>query len=85
MRVPYIRQYAAAVQAKSWEEVAPKKKEKIASAVTRLAASVRRDGNPKPGIRSRFLFRMFSGMHAAGWDSSPVEKQYWIENGWIRK
>ena len=85
MGVPYIRQYATAVQAKSWEEVDPQKKARIGSDITKLAAAIRRAGDPKPGIRSRFLFWMFSGMHAAGWDSSPVEKQYWLENGWIRK
>jgi len=85
MGVPYIRQYATAVQAKGWEEVKPKKKAKIEFAITKLAASIQRSGNPKPGIKARILFWMFSRMHAAGWDSSPVEKQYWIENGWIKK
>lgn len=85
MGVPYIRQYATAVQAKSWEEVKSKKKAEIDLVITKLAASIQKNGDPKPGIKSRFLFWMFSRMHAAGWDSSPVEKQYWIENGWIKR
>jgi len=24
-------------------------------------------------------------MHEAGWDSSPVEKKYWIEQGWMKE
>lgn len=84
MGVPYIRRYAIAVQAKNWGEVKPEKKVKIESAMEKMAASIQKYGKSKPGMKSRFLFWMFSGMHASGWDSSPVEKQYWIENGWIK-
>ena len=84
MGVPYVRQYATAVQAKNWGEVKPEKKASIEYAMTKLAASIRQVESPKPGLRSRLLFWLFSKMHAAGWDSSPVEKAYWAENGWIK-
>lgn len=85
MGVPYIKRYATAVQAMNWESVKPEKKEKIEADIKKLAAALGRVGEPKAGLKSRFLFRMFSGMHSSGWDSSPVEKQYWLEQGWIKK
>jgi len=85
MGVPSIRRYAVAVQAMNWEMVKPEKKLQIKEDMKKLAASVGKTGVPKPGLKSRFLFWMFSKMHAASWDSSPVEKQYWIEHGWITK
>ncbi len=85
MGVPYIRRYTAAVQAMNWETVKPEKKQIIEAEIKKLAARVAKVGVPKAGLKSRFLFRMFSKMHASGWDSSPVEKQYWIEQGFIKK
>ena len=85
MGVPYIRRYAVAVQAMNWEMVKPEKKQKIKADMEKLAASVGKVGVPKPGLKSKFLFKMFSKMHAAGWDGSPVEKQYWIAQGWLTK
>ncbi len=84
MGVPYIRQYTVAVQAPNWDTIKPKKMAKIERGVARLAASVRKARNPKAGIKSRFLFWMFSGMHKSGWDSSPTERKYWLDNGWIK-
>lgn len=84
MGVPYIKRYAVAVQAMNWDMVKPKKKQKIEAHIKKLATKISKAGEPKPGIKSRFLFWMFSGMHSSGWDSSPVEKQYWIDKGWIK-
>ena len=85
MGVPSIKCYAAAVQAMNWETVKPEKKARIEADMKKLAAKLSKAGQPKPGLSSRFLFWMFSGMHASGWDSSPVEKEYWQEQGWIKK
>jgi len=85
MGVPYIKRYAAAVQAMNWDMVKPIKRAKIEMDMKRLAARVSNAGAPKAGLKSRFLFLMFSAMHSSGWDSSPVEKLYWIEQGWIKK
>lgn len=84
MGLPYIRRYAVAVQAMNWEMVKPEKTQKIKADMEKLAASVGKVGVPKPGLKSKLLFKMFSKMHAVGWDGSPVEKQYWIEQGWIK-
>ncbi len=58
---------------------------KIENAIDKLAVAVSKARIPKAGIKSKYLFWMFSDMHASGWDSSPVEKQYWLEQGWIKK
>jgi len=85
MGVPYIRRYAVAVQAMNWETVKPKKQQKIKADMSKLARKIGKVGVPRTGLKSKFLFRIFSKLHTFGWDSSPVEKQYWIEQGWIRK
>lgn len=85
MGVPYIRRYATAVMAMNWETVKPEKKQKIKTDMNKLSAKIRKVGMPNAGLKSRILFRLFSGMHKASWDSSPVEKQYWIEQGWIKE
>lgn len=85
MGIPYIRRYAVAVQAMNWETVKLVKKQRIEADMKKLAARVVKVVAPKAGLKFRFLFRIFSWMHTSGWDSSPVEKQYWIEQGWIKK
>ncbi|HKM34187.1 MAG TPA: NAD(P)H-dependent oxidoreductase [Lachnospiraceae bacterium] len=85
MGVPYIRRYAVAVQAMNWEMVKPEKKQKIEADMQKLANNIGKIGTPKAGLKSRLLFKLFSKMHDSGWDSSPVEKQYWIEQGWLGK
>lgn len=85
MGVPYRKRYAVAVQAMNWDMVGLEKKQRIEADIKRLAAKILKGGAPKAGPKSRFLFWMFSAMHSSGRDSSPVEKQYWIEQGWIKK
>jgi multimeric flavodoxin WrbA len=83
--VPYIKSYGISVQAKNWAEVKKDKKAKIEKDMTKLAQRIMRVGTPKAGIKTRFLFNIMARMHSAGWDSSPVEKQYWAEHGWLNK
>jgi hypothetical protein len=71
--------------AMNWETVKDKKKAEIEKKVTRLSAGIARTGKPHVGIQTRMLFRMMAGMHKSGWDSSPVEKAYWEERGWLGK
>lgn len=83
--VPYVKSYGIAVQAMNWEMVNPKKKEKIKKDVARLAKSLGKRHSPPVGIKTRFMFRMMAGMQSAGWGSSPIEKKYWENNGWLGK
>ena len=83
--VPYIRTYGTAVMAMNWETVKEEKKAIIEKKVSSMAAGIARTGKPYVGIQTRFLFKMMTGMHKSGWDSSPVEKIYWEEHGWLGK
>ncbi len=81
--VPFVKSYGIAVQAMNWGMVKDEKKIKIEKDMTKLAKKLSCDKKPRVGIKTRFMFRMMGMMHSAGWDSSPVEKQYWEEKGWI--
>ena len=82
MGVPKILKYGLAVQASGWDGVSEKKKAKIdkdTSAIAKKLTALK----PAPGIKTRFLFAVMGSMHKKGWDSSPVEKAYWEERGWL--
>lgn len=81
--IPYIRAYGTALQAMNWGMVKEEKKLKLENDMTKLAKRLRCDKAPHVGIKTRVVFRIMGLMHSAGWDSSPVEKQYWDEQGWM--
>ncbi len=83
--VPCIRRYGVSVQAKNWQSVKAEKKSKIEKDITRLARRLSSPGLPKPGLKTRLVFRLMGKMQKSGWGSSPVEKQYWQERGWLGK
>lgn len=83
--VPYIKSYGISVQAMNWAGVKKDKIAKIEKDMTKLAQRLIQVGTPKAGIKTKILFNMMANMHSAGWDSSPVEKQYWVEHGWLNK
>ncbi|MEA4815063.1 MAG: NAD(P)H-dependent oxidoreductase [Oscillospiraceae bacterium] len=83
--VPYIKTYGLAVQAANWDMVKPEKKEKIERHLTKLASKIHADEGPRVGFKTKFIFNMMKMTHVKGWDSSPVEKQYWEERGWLGK
>ena len=81
--VPKIYKYGLAVQAKSWDEVAADKKEKIGIMSDRIARKISQSTSPSAGIKTRFMFNMMGMMQKKGWNSSPIETQYWKEKGWL--
>ncbi|MBQ7766990.1 MAG: NAD(P)H-dependent oxidoreductase [Lachnospiraceae bacterium] len=83
--VPYIRSYGVAVQAMSWDGVSEKKKAKIDKDTAKLARKLSVGKKPWVGIKTRFMFKVMGGMQSAGMGSSPVEKEYWEQNGWFGK
>jgi multimeric flavodoxin WrbA len=83
--IPYIRSYGVSVQAMNWNSVKDEKKAKIERDMTNLAAKLTCIGKPKVGMKEKFIFRLMANMHKAGWDSSPAEKQYWEQRGWLSK
>ena len=83
MGVPVIYKYGLAVQAMNWDGVAASKKAKIDKNTTAIARKLSTNKKPHVGIKTRFLFNMMGMMQKKGWGSSPVEKVYWEQNGWL--
>ncbi|PKM39843.1 MAG: NADPH-dependent oxidoreductase [Firmicutes bacterium HGW-Firmicutes-9] len=83
--VPEIYRYGARVQAKNWDSVKPKIKDKITKDTAKLARKLGKNKPPRVGIKTRFIFRMMVGMQKANWSASPIEKEYWQNQGWLGK
>lgn len=83
--VPYVKSYGVAVQAMSWDGVNEKKKVKIEKDTAKLARKLSVGKKPSVGIKTRFIFKVMGVMQSAGMGSSPVEKEYWEQNGWLGK
>ncbi len=81
--VPYIKSYGVAVQAMSWDGVNEKKKAKIEKDTSKLARKLSTGKKPSVGLKTRFMFKVMGGMQSVGWGSSPIEKEYWEQNGWL--
>lgn len=82
---PYIKTYGLAVQATNWNMVKAEKKSKIDHDLAKLASRIQVNKPIKVGIKTKVVFYIMKKMHAKGWDSSPVEQQYWKEHGWLAK
>ncbi len=83
--VPYIKTLGVALQAMNWEMVSEKKKEKLEKITTKLAKKLSNTKEPFVGLKTRFIFFVMSKMQSGGMGSSPIEKTYWQENGWLDK
>lgn len=83
--VPKIYKYGLAVQAMSWDGVASDKKEKIGIMTDKLARKLSQNKSPSVRIKTKFMFNMMRMMQKKGWNSSPIETQYWKEKGWLDK
>jgi len=83
--IPYIKSIGVALQAMNWDMVSRKKKEKLDKITTKLAKKLTNNKKPFVGFKTRFIFFAMSKMQAAGMGSSPIEKTYWEENGWLGK
>ena len=83
MGVPKIYKYGMAVQAMNWEGVSTDKKEKIGKQTDMLARKLSTGVAPSVGIKTKFMFIIMGMMQKKGWNSSPVETEYWKEKGWL--
>lgn len=83
MGVPSITKYGVAVQAMNWDGIKTSKKEKIDKKTAKIAQKMNNVEKPHVGIKTRFVFYMMRMMQKNGWGSSPVEKAYWEQNGWL--
>ena len=78
-----IHSFGLAVQANGWNQVSDQKKTVIEDKISRIAKKLLKNKQPAVGIKTRFLFSMMRKMQAMGWGSSPEEKEYWEEKGWL--
>lgn len=83
MGVPSVIKYGIAVQAMNWEGVSADKKAKIDKKTDVIAKKLSKKSAPPVGLKTRFLFKMMGMIHGAGWNSSPLETEYWKANGWL--
>ena len=83
--VPYIKRIGVALQAMHWDMVSEKKKEKLDKITTKLAKKLSNNKMPSVGFKTRFIFFVMSKMQSGEMGSSPMEKTYWQENGWLDK
>lgn len=76
--------FGAAVSATSWEGVNDKKKQAYNKRLSAIAGKIKhRQGQVKPGIKTRFMFNVMRMMQKNGWNEADVN--YWREKGWTEK
>lgn len=80
-----IKKFGFTVQAMSWAGVSEEKKIKIKKALSRQAKILDKDKKPNVSFKTKVLFKIFSGMQKASMGSSPTERKYWEDQGWIGK
>lgn len=83
--VPHIKSYGVSVQASSWQQVPEKIKKKIEKNTNKLAATFSKNKKVNVGIKTKVLFNMMRMMQKSGMGSSPEEKEYWQNKGWLGK
>lgn len=83
--VSSVIKYGIAVQAMNWKGVAEKKKGKIERDTDKIAKKLSMKKKPKVSVKTKFLFNIMRMMHKKGWDSSPTERVYWENEGWLDK
>lgn len=83
--VPVIETYGLPVQAANWGMVKPEKRSKLENDMKKIAAKLRKKEAVSVGIKTKCIFKAMQMMHKKGWDSSPVEREYWDQHGWLGK
>ena len=83
MGVPEIIKYGLAVQAMNWDGVSAEKKAVIDRKTSAIAKKLSSGKKPSVGIKTRFMFGIMGMLQKKGWNSSPVETEYWKGNGWL--
>ena len=81
--VPSIRKYGISVQASNWGMVSEKNKTKIEKDTYKIAYKLSDKCKPRVGAKTKMLFNIMRMMQKNDWGSSPAEKEYWQEKGWL--
>lgn len=82
--VPFVKEYGAALQAASWDQVSDKKRKAVRKDMKKLARTVSKK-KVRVGFKTKFMFGVMRMMQKKGWGSSPEEKEYWETKGWLKK
>lgn len=83
--VPLVKKYGVAVQAKSWDEVTEKRKQKIAKDIVVLARKLSNKKQPSVRIKTKFMFSVMRMMQKNNMGSGLKEREYWESMGWLGK
>ncbi|MFT9078293.1 flavodoxin family protein [Ethanoligenens sp.] len=83
--VPWIKSYGISVQAMNWNGVLQKKKAKIEKDMKSFAKTLSKSTTPSVSIKTKLMFIMMANMQKSNLGSSPTEKKYWEEHGWLGK
>lgn len=83
--VSCIKTFGLPVNAKDWKGVPQTKKQKIEKKLSAIAKKLNENKKVKTSLSVKLTFAFMRMLHAKGWDSSPTEKQYWTEKGWMGK
>lgn len=76
--------FGIAVMGTSWDNVNPKKKQKIEKKMDLLAKRIaRRQGTVKPSMKTKVFFFFLRQMMKHGWNKADAD--YWEEKGWTGK
>ena len=81
--IPEIYSLGFSVQAMGWDQVAESKKAEIKKKIQKLTSRLSANGRPAVPFKTKFLFEIMRKMQISGMGSSPAEKQYWYEMGWL--
>lgn len=83
--IPCIKRYGVSLQAMNWGMVSEKKKAKLEKDTTKFTKKLSNTKKPFVGLPTRIIFFFMGKMQSVGFGSSPMEKAYWEENGWLHK
>lgn len=85
--VPKVYCFGLTAMAPGFADLSDKKKSEIARRSEKIAKAVkRRYIKPRPCLRGRLMFKIFSGMQAAddaAWN--PTDRDWWRNQGWTEK
>ncbi len=81
--IPEIKTYGVPVHAMNWEGISSKEKDAILRKLDSMANGLKNKGFPKIHLSTKLNFYFARLLHQKGWDSSPSERTYWQERGWL--
>lgn len=80
-----IYKFGLAIQAKTYDDIKPKKKKKIEKNVNKIAKKiVKKNGKIKPGFKTKAFFGIIR-LIEKGHGTTEKDKTYWNEKGWLNK